>query len=303
MNRNIFLPITAIFVLGLGVLFFVNKQNDGLQPRLDNNRLSVSASFYPLYYFASEIGGNNAQVTNLSKDGVEPHDFEPSPADIARMQESKLLFVNGAGLEPWVEKLQDELKQKGVLVVTATQGLELLESADPHVWLSPVLAKSQIDKLLQGYIQVDPGNRNFYEANAEELKRKLTELDSKFKQGLASCRQKSFVTSHAAFGYLAREYNLTQVPISGISPDEEPSPAEMAEVTKFARELNVKYIFFEILVSPKLSETIAKEIGAQTLVLDPIEGLSDDTIRQGKNYFTVMESNLLNLQTALECSK
>lgn len=312
---------TLIYILGavllLGVIGYLlsltfSKNSPTSQTPSENNKIEVSASFYPLYFLASEIAKEKAEVFNITPAGVEPHDYDPTPQDIVRVQKSKLLVINGAGFEPWLDKIKGELQNTAI--VDTTEGITLQEGTeeheeeeveeheeepkDPHVWLSPTLAKSQVDKILQGYIQVDPSNRAFYEANTKDLKQKLDELDKKFEQGLSSCKQKNFVTSHAAFGYLAQEYNLTQVSISGLSPEEEPSPAEMAEVTKFARENNVKYIFFETLVSPKLSETIAKEVGAKTLVLDPIEG-----IEQGKNYFTVMEENLRNLQTALECKK
>jgi zinc transport system substrate-binding protein len=315
-NTYIFL-ILGFLLLGAITLYAVRNGSSEEQPS-QNKALQVAASFYPLAFFASEIGKEKVHVSNITPAGVEPHDYDPTPQDVVRIQESKLLIVNGAGFEPWLDKLKDELKM--VTIVNTAEGVAFQESTeehaeeeeqghegesdlDPHIWLSPVIAKAQVDKILQGYRQVDSQNSAFYEANAEELKRRLEELDRKFEQGLRSCKQRSFVTSHAAFGYLAREYNLTQVPISGLSPDEEPSPAQLAQVTEFVKEHNIQYIFFETLVSPKLSETIAQEVGAQTLVLDPIEGLSDDDIKQGENYFTVMESNLKNLQIALECSK
>jgi zinc transport system substrate-binding protein len=174
---------------------------------------------------------------------------------------------------------------------------------DPHVWLNPQLAKNEVRRITDGYISIDPTNTMFYQENEKALDDKLDQLDSEYKEGLANCQNKDIITSHAAFAYLAEQYGLNQVAISGLSPDEEPSAQQLADVANFARKNNVRYIFFESLVSPKLSETIASEIGAKTMVLDPIEGLSDDDIKQGKNYFTVMEDNLKNLQTALQCSK
>jgi zinc transport system substrate-binding protein len=308
----------ALFVVAYIVFNLTSSNKSGI------SKAQVAASFYPLYFFSSEISKGRGEVFNITPAGVEPHDYDPTPQDIVKLQESSMVVVNGAGFEPWLDRLKEELKDK--TVIYTSEGIELVqgveeheeedheeeeapepeeegEHLDPHVWLSPRLAKFQVDKILQGYVQIDPGNKALYEKNAQGLKQKLDELDSKFRSGLSSCSQRDFVTSHAAFGYLAKEYGLNQVAISGISPDEEPSPAQLAEVTDFARENNVKYIFFETLLSPKLSETIAREVGAQTLVLDPVEGLSDDDIKQGKNYFTVMENNLQNLQTALECSK
>jgi zinc transport system substrate-binding protein len=304
-NKLFFVIVGVIFIGVLSYFLNVGIFKRSITQESAKSGYEVAASFYPLYFFSSEIGKDKAEVFNVTPAGIEPHDYDPTPQDIVRIQNSKLLVVNGAGFELWLDKIKGELNN--VVMVDTSQDLNLqegqVEGKDPHIWLSPVLAKSQVDKILQVYIQVDPANRAFYETNAQRLKERLDELNRKFEQGLNSCNQKSFVTSHAAFGYLAREYNLTQVPISGLSPDEEPSPAKLAEITRFARENNVKYIFFETLVSPKLSETIAREVGAQTLVLDPVEGISDEGIKQGETYFTVMESNLKNLQAALECKR
>jgi zinc transport system substrate-binding protein len=172
---------------------------------------------------------------------------------------------------------------------------------DPHIWLSPPLVKQITDKITQALIQIDPANSNYYQTNANSLKAKLDNLDVEYKQGLSNCAEKNIITSHAAFGYLATTYGLNQVSIAGLSPDAEPSPQQLADITKFAKANNVKFIFFESLVSPKLSDTIANEIGAKTLVLNPIEGLTNDEISQGKNYFTEMQNNLSNLKIALQC--
>lgn len=301
--KKILIIITFLVALIGAIYFFANKS----QTPTDTNKIHVTASFYPLYYFTREIAGDKASVVNLTPSGVEPHDYEPTPRDIARLQQNKLLIVNGAGLEPWAEKLSGDLTAKGVTTVTATEGISLQEGEDehhdPHVWLSPVLAQQQAEKILQGLIKVDPQNKSYYEANAKSLQEKLAALDQQYKSTLNTCQQKEFVTSHAAFAYLAKEYSLTMTSIAGLSPEKEPSAAELAKVATFAKENNVNYIFFETLVSPKLSETVAHEIGAKTLVLDPIEGIGDDEISAGANYFTVMEDNLRNLQEALQCKK
>lgn len=311
--KNLFIYLFIIALVIGGIIFFNSINSKQKNTQTENKgleKVQVSASFYPLYFLAQEIGGDRADVKNITPAGTEPHDYDPTPQDIVRIQESKLLIVNGAGFEPWLDKIKSDLSNtavintsEGVVLQEGTEEHEEESNKDPHIWLSPVLAKSQADKILQGYTELDPENGAFYEENAQKLKLRLDELDEKFRQGLNSCELNSFVTSHAAFGYLAREYNLTQVAISGLSPDEEPSAKDLADVANFVKENNIKYIFFETLVSPKLSETIASEVGAQTLVLDPIEGLSEDDIRSGKNYFTVMEDNLKNLQKALQCTK
>lgn len=309
--------ILVLILLATG-LFFATRNNS--QQMLKNDGIPVTASFYPLYYFTSEIGKDKVEVSNLTPAGSEPHDYEPTAKDIARIEKSKLLIINGSGFEPWYGKIQEELKQKNVRIIEATQGLDLMEGQeehegeeedeehaeeenvkDPHVWLSPVLASKQVEKINATLSEVDPQSRELYTTNAKLLKDRLSKLDASFREGLKNCKQKNIITTHTAFAYLAKEYGLNQVAISGLSPEEEPTSKQLAEVSEFAKTNDVKYIFFESLVSPKLAETIASEIGAKTLVLDPIEGLSDDDIKQGKNYFTVMEDNLKNLQIALQC--
>ncbi len=314
---RVVLLISIIIFACVGVYAFT--QNSSLQK---DNKLQVAASFYPMYYFASEIGGDRATVRNITPSGAEPHDFEPTAKDIASIEASKLLVINGANVEAWYPKIENELKQNSVQIVVASEGLTTLEGTDehehegeehsagepeehiqdPHVWLNPVLAQKEVEKIRDGFIAADPSGEAYYNANTQSLLERLQSLDKKYREGLASCEREDIVTSHTAFAYLAKEYGLHQVAISGLSTSAEPSTQELAEVAQFAREHQVKYIFFESLISPKLSETIATEIGAETLVLDPIEGIPDDEMAQGKNYFTVMEDNLTNLQTALACS-
>ncbi|VVA43981.1 High-affinity zinc uptake system binding-protein ZnuA [Candidatus Roizmanbacteria bacterium] len=298
------------YLLGLALVlllavFMYRSRN---QVMVKNDNVQVVTSFYPLYFFASEIGGGKADVRNITPAGAEPHDYEPTTQDIVSIEKSKLLILNGSQLEAWGDKVKDNLQNKSVEIISVGDDLasqqieeEGKKIRDPHVWLSPPLAKKEIENILKGYLKVDPSNKLYYESNTKKLKSQLAELDDSYKQGLKNCIQRNFVTSHAAFGYLAKAYDLKQIPISGLSPEEEPSSKQLIEVSKFAKDNNVKYIFFESLVSPKLSETVANEIGAKTLVLDPIEGISDSDMKSGKNYLSVMNNNLKNLKIALEC--
>jgi zinc transport system substrate-binding protein len=284
------------------VVFFYKSTNKTV---VKNNKIKVVTSFYPLYFFASEIGGEKAEVSNVTPAGAEPHDYEPTSQDIINIEKSNLLVLNGGNLEPWGEKIKHSFK--GVIIIAGDNliNLEMQEEGerikDPHVWLSPLLAKKEIKNILSGYLKIDPNNKSYYEDNTKKLEDKLNQLDGLYAHGLSQCAKKTFITSHAAFGYLAKNYNLIQVSISGLSPEEEPSTKRLVEISDIAKKNNVKYIFFESLVSPKLSETVANEIGAKTLVLDPIEGVSNDDMKIGKNYLTIMKDNLKNLQTALEC--
>ncbi|HVZ67248.1 MAG TPA: zinc ABC transporter substrate-binding protein [Patescibacteria group bacterium] len=299
-------------ILFIAILIYILKSglfSHTTNKTASNKSVQVSASFYPLYFFASQIGGDKAVVNNITPAGAEPHDFEPSPKDIAGIENSQLLVLNG-GVEGWGDKVKNNLKGKSTVIVTAGKDLltkSLVEEGqsikDPHVWLDPKLAKVEAAKITDGLASVDPKNKDYYITNQNNLNNELDKLDSEYRIGLANCEKKDIITSHAAFAYLAQEYGLNQVAISGISPDEEPSTKQLAEVAKFAKDNNVKYIFFESLVSPKLSQTIANEVGAQTLVLDPIEGIPDDNIKKGDNYFTIMRSNLKNLEIALQCKE
>lgn len=309
LSKTFFL-IGVLFLIAAAVFFFKDSQtkNQSLQQN-GENKLTVSASFYPLYYFATLIGGDKATVTNITPSGVEPHEYEPSAQQLARIETGNLLILNG-GVEPWSDKLKKNLEGKQTKVVTTGEGLftkDITEEGekmrDPHIWLNPQLAKQQVKKITENYIAIDPANAIYYKNNEKAVSEKLDKLDADFTAGLQTCKTHDIVTSHEAFAYLADRYQLQQVGIAGLSTEAEPTAQQLAAVATFAKENNVTYIFFESLVSPKLAETIANEIGAKTLVLDPIEGISDDNIKQGENYFTVMENNLKNLQTALQCAK
>ena len=250
--------------------------------------------------------------------GVEPHDWEPSPRDLAEVQKARLFVYNGGGFEQMADRLLREIAGKGPLAVNTTDGIPLLDvtgghdhghakdkekdhAKDPHVWLDPVLAQRQVGAIAAGLVQVDGAGRAAYEANAAAYTASLAGLHEAFAAGLKDCARRDVVTSHAAFAYLARRYRLNQVPVMGLAPEAEPNPRDLARLVRFARAKKVKYIFFETLVSPKLAETLAREVGAKTLVLDPVEGISKEDAPAGKGYIDLMRGNLENLRTALEC--
>ena len=304
MRKLLFLII--IFMVLVGIVHAWTKRS---QNKHESTKIQVVASFYPLYFFARQIGGDKADVSNLTPAGTEPHDYEPTTQDLARIENSNLLIVNG-GVEPWGNKIKENLQGTDVKLLVAGEGLltkQLTEegktSQDPHVWLNPKLAKKEVEKITNGFIAIDPANANYYKANEQTLNNKLDALDAAYTKGLATCKNRDIITSHAAFAYLADAYGLKQIAIAGLSPDTEPSAQQLTTIANFAKANHIKYIFFEELVSPKFADTIAREIGAKTLVLDPLEGISDDRIKQGENYFTVMEKNLKNLQLALSCNQ
>jgi zinc transport system substrate-binding protein len=292
----------------------------------------VVASFYPLWEFAKHVAGPYAEVVSLVPQGVEPHDWEPSPQDVARIERAKVFIMNGAGFDTWAEKLLANARPGARVVVTATEGIDLLRvdlpahrhddkhagggavkstgkpdpaddkgEPDPHGWTDPVLAQALVERIRSGLAKADPPHASDFEANAKAYAAKLAALHGEFERGLADCARRDIVVSHAAFAYLAKRYRLTQVPVMGLAPEAEPSPAELARIVRFARRQKVKHIFFETLVSPKLAQTLAREVGAKSLVLNPVEGLTKDEAAAGADYVSVMRKNLENLRIALEC--
>ncbi|HEV8338907.1 MAG TPA: zinc ABC transporter substrate-binding protein [bacterium] len=289
------LPAAAVALLSAGC---------GSQ-RQATTTLSVVASFYPLFEFAGRVGGDRVRVRTLVPAGAEPHDFEPTPADVAALRAADVFIYNGAGLEPWVARLRREISPSTV-TVDSSAGLALMTphpkgGPDPHVWLDPLLARRQVQNILAGLIRADPDGRSYYEERGTRLQADLAALHGRFAQGLAHCQRRVFITAHAAFGYLASRYRLTMIAISGLTPDAEVPPAKMAAVAREARRHGVRVIYFETLTSPRVAEAIAREVGARTAVLDPLEGLTPEAQRQGKNYVTVMDENLRALAEGLDC--
>jgi len=297
--------VSIVFGLVLWLLVaYGTKEKASLSP----SRIKIVTSFYPLFFLANEIGKDNVDVTTITPPGAEPHEYELTAQDIVSISRSDILILHGL-LEPWAENIQKNLQKSSVnilnvgkLISTQTYTNESdEESIDPHVWLSPLKTKTMAELITKQIITIDPENEHVYTNNNAILQEKLDILHKSFSDELKDCNLHTIVTTHAAFGYMASEYNFRQLPIYGLSPDGEPSLQSLATISDFAKNTGVKYIFFETLVSPKLAETIAIEIGAKTLVLNPLEGLSTQEINDGSNYFTEMQNNLRNLKIALAC--
>ncbi len=291
-----FVILVSVSFLAIWIFKMVVSPN----PVKISGKIKVAASFYPLSEFARQVGNDNVQVRNIVPAGSEPHEFEATPNEIAEIYSAHIFLINGSGMDPWAEKITQDLTSKGVVVINMSDQVDVI-SGDPHFWLDPSIAQKEIEVIRDTLIAVDPNNEKNYQGNSYTYLDSLKQLDNKYSMGLSSCTMKVVVISHATIGYLAKRYNFSQIAITGLSPEEEPSPKRMGEIADLARQKNVKYIFFETLVSPKLSQTIADEIGARTLVFNPLEGLTDEEINQGKNYLTVMEENLLNLREAMLC--
>ncbi|MFJ4186140.1 metal ABC transporter substrate-binding protein [Kitasatospora sp. NPDC089509] len=276
-----------------------------------DGKLNVVASFYPMEFLARQIGGEHVSVTDLTAPGVEPHDLELTAKQVANVQKADAIIYL-KGLQPTVDQAVDQSSSKHRIDATAASPLvdhHLDEgtagadghqhegpAGDPHIWLDPTRYASIAKSVGAEFAKADPTHAADYQKNTDELVTKLTALDQDFQAGLKDVKTKTFVTSHAAFGYLADHYGLTQVAINGVDPESEPTPARLAEVQKAAKDNGVTTVFFETLVSPKLADTVAKDLGLKTAVLDPLEGVKDPS---KDDYLSVMRQNLANLRAAL----
>lgn len=278
----------------------------------DDGTVDVLASFYPLQFVAEQVGGDRVSVDTLTPPGAEPHDVELSPAQVSRIDGADLV-VYLSGFQAAVDDAVAQTSPEHVVDAATEATLRPEEhedeseeeheehahgDTDPHFWLDPSRMPSVVDDVAAALTELDPDGADTFAANAAELTQQFEELDAAYAAGLAQCDSRTFVTSHEAFGYLADRYDLHQVGISGIDPEAEPSPARLAEVSTIVRDEGVTTIFFETLVSPKVAETLAADLGVDTAVLDPIEGLADPDA----DYFSIAQANLDALRMALSCS-
>jgi zinc transport system substrate-binding protein len=271
----------------------------------------VVTSFYPLWEFSRQVAGDRVDVISLVPPGVEPHDWEPSPQDVAQVRRARLFVYNGAGFEQSADRLLQAVAGRDGTAVNATAGLDLIAgpgettagtaTADPHVWLDPVLAQAQVATIRAALERADPPNAAAYADAARRFTGELGALHEAYREGLRQCARRSLVVSHGAFTYLARRYGLQQIAITGRRPESEPSPADLAAIVRAARREKARYVFVETLVSPRLAETLAREVGARILVLDPVEGLTPEAAAAGRDYLSLMRQNLERLRTGLEC--
>jgi zinc transport system substrate-binding protein len=261
----------------------------------DGGGTDVVAAFYPLAWAAEQIGGGAASVRNLTPPGAEPHDIELSARDVERVRNADVVFYLGDDFQPSVQDAVDGAAGTTIDVLDGQQlqgGAEYGAALDPHVWLDPVRFAAIVERI--GAALGRPGR-------AAELDGRLRALDREYRKGLAHCERHELVTSHAAFGYLAARYGLAQIPITGIEPEAEPSARQLESVVRQVKQHDATTVFFETLVSPRLAETVAREAGARTAVLNPLEGLTEQQLDEGEDYLSVMRENLAALRRALGC--
>ena len=264
--------------------------------------VEVAAGFYPLQYVAERVAGDDAQVEVLTQPGGEPHDVTLSVRETALVAEADVLVVAG-GVQPAVDDAVANASEGGTVVDTSSSDFETgdaprIRPDDPHFWLDPLLMADLGDEVADALADVDPDRADAYRGNAADLRADLQRLDEDFTGGLADCERNTVVVSHDAFGYLER-YGLEFAPIAGLSPGAEPTPADLSRLQDLIRTEGITTVFSEPLVSPRISETLAGDLGIRTDVLDPVEGLSDET--SDEDYLSLMRANLAALQEANGC--
>jgi zinc transport system substrate-binding protein len=256
---------------------------------------NVVAAFYPLAFAAEQIAGDEIHLRNLTPSGVEPHDLELSGSDVRAIADADRVLYLGGGFQPALEDAIDSTSAHAVDLLDAAETREDDEEphgVDLHVWLDPIRYAAIAERV---------GEELDRRPEADRFAEALRTLDRDFRRGLSDCERDEIVTSHAAFGYLAERYGLRQVAITGLSPEAEPTPRDLEDVVRKVRAVGATTVFFEPLVSSRLAETVAREVGAETAVLDPLEGLAEEDVAAGEDYFSIMRENLAALRKALGC--
>jgi zinc transport system substrate-binding protein len=273
-----------------------------------SGRLQVVAAFYPVQEAAQRVGGNLVEVTNLTAPGVEPHDLELTPDQVEAIATADVVLYLGDGFQPAVQDAVGDASGTTIDLlaamptVTPPEGSEAGLTADPHVWLDPTLYEKMVAQIEGALAEAAPADASMFRQNADAFEQQISTLASDYASGLASCQRTTIVTNHAAFGYLASEYGLTQDAISGLAPDAEPSAQRLADLKDLVEREGITTIFTEDLVSPKVAETLANEAGVSTAVLHTLEGLTPDEVAAGDDYISHMQENLTTLEDALGCS-
>jgi zinc transport system substrate-binding protein len=263
-------------------------------------KVTVVASFFPIYEFAKQVGGDRANIITLIPAGVEPHDYEPTIQQLQQAESADVLFFNGLGFEDsWIDKVTNDNLVDTSVLSNLSQGNQ---KRNPHIWLDPVFAKAQVQEIENALIEIDPNNKLYYQKNAKNFTDKLDSLDSEIRTALQTCDKKDFIAFHDAFGYFAKRYGLIQHSVQGVSPEGEVLPQRIEEAIRLANDLGLKVIYAEELVDPRFAEVIAQEIpNGKVLILSPLEGIEKDEEDSGMGYLDKMEQNISNLKVGLEC--
>ncbi len=315
-----------ILLIILSTVLFSACQKKETPPTTGSaKKLIVVTTLFPLYDFARTIGGDKADVSLIIPPGVEAHSFEPKPEDAVRVSKSDLFVFTNEYMEPWAVKFVRGVNSGNVTLVDSSKGARFLKSAvsgqekeehgghsnkghdhaegkDPHVWLDFDNARIMVDNIAAAMVARDPANKDYFIANADKVKSALKKLDDEFKAGLSSCSQRVILHGgHYTFGYLANRYGLHYESASAVNADAEPTPAKLIALVKQVRAMNLKYVFSEELLSPRVSEMIAKKAGVSVLMLHGAHNIGREDYDQKATFISLMNRNLTNLRTGMQC--
>lgn len=301
MKKKLLSGIMAV-MLGVMLVGCGNGANTGAggssSAENTKEKINVTVSIYPLKEYADAIAGDKAEVTCMVPDNVEPHDYDPKAKDLSALTKSDVFVYNGLGMESWLDKVDNITSDSKMIKVDSSKGIEIRtegDAVDPHIWLSIKNAEIQSENIKNALVEADSANKDYYEANYNEFKGKLEELYNEYKPKFDSLPKKNFITGHAAFGYLCRDFGLTQRSVENLYGEGEPTPGQLKELVNFCKENNIKTVFSESLASPKVSETLANEVGAEVVPILTLESKEDD-----KSYIEAMRYNFEVIYACLE---
>jgi zinc transport system substrate-binding protein len=305
-NRIIIIAVAIVVVAIIAATAAAYLESNNSQPM--KGTISVLTTFYPIFDFTQNVAGDKANVTLLVPMTTDVHDFEPTPSDIQKVVSADVLIYNGAGLEPWINQIIAAANNPHLVVIDTSQGITLLpvpqefqkdnRTVDPHIWLDPLLAKQQVENILQGLVKADPQDQQYFTANARAYEAELDQLNSQIINETSNVKTTVFVTFHEAFAYFAKQYNLTQIPISGPF-EEEPTPGDIQNVITAIKQYHLCYVGYESLENPAISASIASQTNATLIQMNPIEGLTASDQAAGKTYLTLMQQDVTNIAKAL----
>lgn len=288
----------------------------------ESDKLQVVTTFYPMYDFTKQVAQDDAEVSMLLEAGMEVHSFEPSSQMIAEIQDADVFIYNSPEMETWVPDVLASIDTSDMVVICASDAITLLEyegeahahdheseeeganaghshTVDPHVWLDPVLAQTEVSTIADGLAEADPDNAEDYLENAGIYNGKLNELDEAYRAAFEGTENRTFVTQHAAFAYLAARYDLNQISVTGLNAEVEPSAAALATLSDYVKANNISHIYFENNASSQTAETLAEEVGVELAVLSPLEGITEEDQKEGSDYISVMLDNLEGLKKSI----
>ncbi len=304
-KRN--LTIILLSIVSIGIIFFIigdlwisaTRIKNHPSIKKDFKKINVATSFYPVYFFTQQIAGNKAEVSNITPEKSNPQSYKLTTQNVKTLGECDLIILNGLDFELWKN---DAIEiNKSICLASSNlsenQVIEITETKmNPYIWISPVLAKQMTDKILEGFLEKDVKNKNYYQINTEKLKTELDNLDAEYKNKLVSCQSKNFIVLDFSFSYLAKQYNLNQILLSGLSINENPTEQQIKNIKDFIKEQNIKYIFAENSLNFQWQKNIEEKLEIKIILLDTI-----DKDLSKENYFSRMRKNLENLKTGLEC--